>query len=77
MFVSFTTLRLLKMLEFFIFVALAIRMFVVSMHGYKAVVESCRINTTDCFDCLDRENFFLNVISLHKWTFKQFYPEIK
>lgn len=65
------------MIEFLIFAIIAIRMVLVSVLGFRAVVEATSIDKSECYECLQRENFFLNVISLHKWTFKQFYPEIK
>lgn len=65
------------MVEFLIFLGIAIRMVLVSAFGFRAVIEATKLDTTQCYECLYRENYFLNVISLHKWTFKQFYPEIK
>lgn len=62
------------MIGFFIAVFIAIRCVLVSAHGFRFVKES---DLNVFIDVMQRENFFINVLKIHKWTYKQFYPEIK
>lgn len=62
------------MIGFCIAVFIAIRCVLVSAYGFRFVAES---DMDTLIDVMQRENFFINVLKLHKWTYKQFYPKIK
>lgn len=62
------------MIGFCIAVFIAIRCVLVAAYGFRFVSEA-DLNTF--IDVMQRENFFINVMKIHKWTYKQFYPEFK
>lgn len=62
------------MIGFFLALFITVRFVLVSAHGLRFVAES----DLDTFIyVMSRENFFINVLKLHKWTYKQFYPKTK